>query len=56
MEPIRRLVASASSFDEVLRELEAMFPDMDDQTFKTLVGEAVLAMNMAGAATLSRSK
>jgi phage gp29-like protein len=51
MEPIRRLVASATSYDEVIEGLGAMYPEMDDDTFAKIVGEALLAANLAGAAS-----
>jgi len=50
MEPVRRLVDNAASFDEVLGGLADLYPDMDDTTFKALLGEAMMAAHMAGAA------
>jgi phage gp29-like protein len=54
IEPIKRLVASANSYDEVIDGLGAMYPEMDDDTFAKIVGEALLAANLAGAATVRK--
>jgi hypothetical protein len=53
LEPIRRLVAGAASFEEVIEGLEAICPEMDDTAFKTIVGEAMLAAHLAGAASVT---
>jgi phage gp29-like protein len=52
MEPVRRLVAGAKSYEDVIEGLESMFPEMDDDTFAKTVGEALLATNLAGAASV----
>ena len=50
LEPVKRLVENAASFDEVLGGLAEAYPDMDDGAFKALLGEAMMAAHLAGAA------
>jgi len=54
LEPVRRLVASATSYEEILEELDAMYPEMDNEEFQRVLGNALFAANLAAATSVRR--
>jgi len=52
MEPIRRLVETATSLQDIRDGLVALYPDMDDAGFARLLQEAMTAANLAGRADI----
>ncbi|MCP4696532.1 MAG: DUF935 domain-containing protein, partial [Gammaproteobacteria bacterium] len=56
MEPIRRLVEHAQSFDEIRDGLDALYPDMDTTDFVNLMANAMLAAELAGRAEVEEGR
>ena len=48
MEPLKRLVQSASSLEEIRDGLDALYPDMDEIEVAVLLREAFAAAHLAG--------
>ena len=48
LEPVRRLVASSESYQDILDGLDAMFPEMDNEDFQRVLGDALEAAERAG--------
>lgn len=48
MEPVRKLVNSAESLEQIRDGLAALYPDMDDAAFVELLRQAMTAANLAG--------
>jgi phage gp29-like protein len=49
MEPVQMLVRGAESYEEIESELAAMYADMDDDTFRKVLAEALSAAALCGA-------
>ena len=49
LEPVRRLVASANSYQEIMDGMESMFPGMDDEGYMEMLAGALVAAKLAGA-------
>jgi phage gp29-like protein len=50
MEPVRRLVAGAASFEEIMDGLLDAYPDMDAKAYQSVLKDALVASHLAGAA------
>ena len=53
LEPIRRLVASAKSYSEVIDGIRNLYPDMDTGNFAEIMKSALVASGRAGAASVN---
>jgi phage gp29-like protein len=50
MEPVRRLVAGAASFEEVMDGLLDAYPEMDTKAYQNVLKDALVASHLVGAA------
>ena len=55
LEPVRRLVSGAASYEEVLEGLDSIYPELDDEAFQKVMGDALLAASLAGAVSVRRN-
>jgi len=48
LEPVRRLVAGATSYEEIMDGILSCYPDMDVSSFAETMKDALMAANLAG--------